>query len=1211
MEKKFVKIAKESLTSKKAGISYFQILILIIATFAFSWMIYQTSKDIEIVSAETTPTFNTCKETKTGEKCQEMLSTECNDDCKTACFPGRIQEYSECKLGCCIATDGKCIANSPKGSCEQSGGTWKDNKECNPGNVQECKLGCCVLGQEVRALVAEKECQKYSIGEMDYRAGMNEPECLALSLTQEMGACKLEDSCEFTTHVECASLQGFFSAGYLCSNPKIASNCTKQAYTGCVEDRDEVYWFDSCGNRENIYSSDKTKSWNNGLVLEKEASCSPSSNNANSDCGNCNYFLGSKCSIENNKAVCKDMSCKNAPANGGGKKDRKNGESWCVYDSQIGQGKDIPGSRHYRYSCINGEVKVEGCADFRNEICVESDIKLDKGTFSSASCRINRWQQCLEYNMQETGTAKEKQENMAEECQKNEDCFVKKINIDSGFKFNYCLPQYPPGFQFSSEGSEATAQQICSMASQKCTVIYEKEFGGWDCKQNCNCEKAVFTQKMNEFCSSLGDCGGKVNIAGDYSGSYSVKVAPKLSPKYIAGLKTNAIPVKGQKAVPGNFTDIMATLGFKSSASYSSSSEAGGFAEFTMGASAIGVTGVVLATHLTFAGIFSGSFIGVGTGASTLTGGIASAGLAGFVNGALGGFVGAAVGFVVAKIFGLSGDAAMIVVTGTSIGAAIVAISQGGLHAGFFGLVQVGFLGFLIWTAVIAIVLTIFTKIFGIGDTKKRVVTFTCKPWQPPAGGANCDLCNKNSLQGCSKYQCESLGKACKFINPGTSSEKCIASINDHTAPTINYWNIDSNLSIEKTSDGVKIKQTNGECIQEFTPILLGIKTNKPTQCKYDIVSSANWELMIDAEDFGSNLFIENHSLAFSLPSVDSIAEQFNITRQKVIEKYGNLKFYVRCQDDWGNFNPKEYLIEICVKTGPDVTAPSITRFEPEDGSFIAFNATEKQVTLYTNEPADCKWSKQTDKEYDLMTNAMNCLTDLQDQEAYGWPCSAILNNLTDGENKFYFRCKDKPWLPDNNGSRNVNKEGTEYLLAKSASELKIKNIEPNGTIIAGGEPFSVTLRAETEGGAENGKASCYYSFTGNDYIQFFDTFSSEHLQIFSQLVAGSYNIRVRCEDVAGNSAEKSTSIKLEIDTRAPKIIRVYNSNALKIITDENSECAYSNDNCNFIWQNASKMTGLLKEHDAPWTENQVYYIKCKDLWDNKQNTCFTVKTTQ
>jgi len=82
-----------------------------------------------------------------------------------------------------------------------------------------------------------------------------------------------------------------------------------------------------------------------------------------------------------------------------------------------------------------------------------------------------------------------------------------------------------------------TAEQVCSLGSQTCTVTYaEKTFGGCECVSNCDCESAGFTEKMNDYCRKLGDCGGEINVEGKYSENYDVQNAPRLSNSYISGL---------------------------------------------------------------------------------------------------------------------------------------------------------------------------------------------------------------------------------------------------------------------------------------------------------------------------------------------------------------------------------------------------------------------------------------------------------------------------------------------------------------------------------------------------------------------------------------------------------------------------------------------------------------------------------------------------
>jgi hypothetical protein len=105
-------------------------------------------------------------------------------------------------------------------------------------------------------------------------------------------------------------------------------------------------------------------------------------------------------------------------------------------------------------------------------------------------------------------------------------------------------------------------------------------------------------------------------------------------------------------------------------------------------------------------------------------------------------------------------------------------------------------------------------------------------------------------------------------------------------------------------------------------------------------------------------------------------------------------------------------------------------------------------------------------------------------------------------------------------------------------------------------------------------------------------------------MLRGLHKIYVKCEDVADNIAENSTTFTIKIDTSFPEVVRVYNEAGLKIITNEDAECRYSFDNCNFMWSNATSMPGLQREHTAPWQGRITYYIKCKDIWDNKPSGC-------
>ncbi len=101
--------------------------------------------------------------------------------------------------------------------------------------------------------------------DVDYRTDItNEASCIAEAQSQDMGACVsegIETDCIFTTRSDCDASDGdinenstsgkSFYEGLLCSAEELATSCGKQASTECYNEK--VYFFDSCGNRENVF----------------------------------------------------------------------------------------------------------------------------------------------------------------------------------------------------------------------------------------------------------------------------------------------------------------------------------------------------------------------------------------------------------------------------------------------------------------------------------------------------------------------------------------------------------------------------------------------------------------------------------------------------------------------------------------------------------------------------------------------------------------------------------------------------------------------------------------------------------------------------------------------------------------------------------------------------------------------------------------------
>ena len=450
-----------------------------------------------------------CEKTIGGAWCQNSPQTNCDtgnncagEKCKSV--PSSCESTSYCKLGCCYdSQEGTCMENTPENVCNSEGGVWDKSADCS---IPQCELACCLIGDQA-AFVTQTRCKKLSslYGlETNFRTDItNEISCIASAMPDVKGACVYEEdyskTCQFLTKKECSELSDGdateFYRDVLCSSEILGTNCGPSKKTICDEGKDEVYFVDTCGNLANIYDSSKINSkeyWTN--VYEKGVSCNPDSSNANSvGCGNCDYYLGSTCKdykSAGGKAtygdnICKDLSCKYDG------QDYKHGETWCADSNGIGE--SLPGSRHFRLVCYNGEVSVEPCADYRAETCIQSDIN----GFKTAACRVNMWQDCnLQIN--------------------KKDC--ENIDKRDCVWTTRCAPKYAPGFDFWN--TKGDAESICSMASTSCLVTYEETYDGIggskekECKTNCDCLTASWKANMNQVCTSFGDCGSKTNYLG-------------------------------------------------------------------------------------------------------------------------------------------------------------------------------------------------------------------------------------------------------------------------------------------------------------------------------------------------------------------------------------------------------------------------------------------------------------------------------------------------------------------------------------------------------------------------------------------------------------------------------------------------------------------------------------------------------------------------
>ncbi|MEM3116393.1 MAG: hypothetical protein QXX55_01880 [Candidatus Pacearchaeota archaeon] len=538
------------------------------------------------------------------------------------------------------------------------------------------------------------------------------------------------------------------------------------------------------------------------------------------------------------------------------------------------------------------------------------------------------------------------------------------------------------------------------------------------------------------------------------------------------------------------------------------------------------------------------------------------------------------------------------VATRTAVGAAVgLAALEGLTKLGIFG--AAGPAG---WMAAAFITLGIILVSMFQGETD-RTVTFQCKLWQPPSGGSDCSLCNNNLLP-CTEYQCKSLGAGCELINKNSDEPRCIwKNERDIAPPTITPWAgaLQPGYRYEPIPGGrgVEVKYQSQRCLPEWTPFTIGIELDKEGYCKLDFVSTRNFSQMRFDFD-GSTLYKKRHIQQFTFPGAQYILRNAAIN----ITNAGQFNIYVRCESINGKSNIDEFLFKFCTNDEPDNTPPIITGFNPRDGTPVAyFNENQQRlirVQVFTNEPAQCKWSME-DQNYESMENMLYCpLNPLSFNANLNYVCSGNLTGLQNNlQNKFYFRCNDT-FGNINTQSRTLTLLGTEALY--------ISSVSPNATIVKGStSPVKVTLRAQTNAGFRRGEAICSYSNNNapGSYIRFSNTSTNSHSTNL-YLGSGDYVYYIRCYDEAGNSDTKIINFEVQTDTSPPIVVRAYKeAQNLKIVTNEEGRCVYSTNNnlrCEYDFNQGLNMTrsSNKKIHSTNWDKTKTYYIKCQDEFENR-----------
>ncbi|NQU99727.1 MAG: hypothetical protein HQ538_03230, partial [Parcubacteria group bacterium] len=724
----------------------------------------------------------------------------------------------------------------------------------------------------------------------------------------------------------------------------------------------------------------------------------------------------------------------------------------------------------------------------------------------------------------------------------------------------------------------------CDLADVNCSVIRESTAGG-GCKivYNEECLTEDYAKEMNRFCTSLGDCGGSVNFDGEYVKNFDVDTdftegdvwnRDDDSPETFGADEVDRLSAFANYVTSGQVIEL----------DYSGKIASEGFSldidEYDAYGSNYALSGIP--------GFFSGGITqAVAADAGSL---VVSAPFLAIATAAISAAAGAIIGVEIAKAFGIKSSLGLFLAGagGAAIVGSLVTMLLFGWNPVGLGIFVLGLIfSFLSWLT---------------GEAEAECdpinVSFNCEAWSPPADGDNCEACNGDPLKPCSDYRCESLG-ACELIDKDGSYGICHPMTNDGVPVIISPLEkeglpMPSGMSYNENSNpltGFSItKDGDDDCIDAYNSLMFGVNTSKRAKCRFGETGQTFGEM----SSFGADAFVYEHTAIVPIanpgggvdvggdPKVDASLE-------------------MKCQDIFGNENIAGYSVRFCVNGEDSGLPPEVIESDPDSGSFVGFNDLSEPIKIITNEPADCRWSS-TNIGYESMANDMECnYAPVFSGLLMGYACTSEVGiSTTENDNTYYVRCADQPWGELANS--NIMPKSYVYNLTRVDKKIEIDSIKPDEDMESGTRIVSTELEVRTSGGGDS--HSCWWSFSGYEtMIPFFiETEEVIHTQTLDSLSSGTRTTYINCLDETGDIVNGEQEFIIVYDDDEPKVARIWQEgSSLHIITDEESECVYSDTSCSYNWDDEDVMSAgsYDSEHTISVISGKTYYIKCRDEYEN------------
>ena len=1234
----------------------FMIFVIVCAIFTIS--------SFKEVSAE--DQFGCCDVTDSGDTCAYVTEASCTEGSfvETSC-----EQTSYCKTGCCVSDIGKCSKNVAKGTCDAlEDYSWYEGADCS---VDACEEQCCVIQDFQCSYTTERNCEylidPYEDIELDFRSVDSESACVDICSASEKGCCVSEDGCSYGTKGECSqdynadTGYGFYSGSY-CSEVGSCSYCEPEDHKACIGE--DVYWIDSCGNQDKIaqdcdYITHST--WCSELGGEAHCESIACGEVYEGLSGNVftfdGYYEGDVSGVVSRNDHDDRMGLV-----------REHGESWCLYESPVGDNRDRPGSQHYRSFCYFGEEILEPCQDYREEVCLQNPYNGGTAVATGAACIGNTEENSL---------------------------------------FGAEVSGVPVGGKFWDSGS---LESTCEEANIECPMLYAKTAHTdkyWEVGVNQICLHPSWTKLMGDYCRMQGDCGASANIAEDFSNSGFYMERSQET------LKGGAFQADGTESEAEKKTYV----GFDECMNKATEEELqpneDGIVEWVCSGEK-DVSGSCLnkdcefidsveEAYLVHADDFDGGVLkadwhkdyGVGQSMESLSGEFddmyADAGM--FAVPLTGSILTVTLATIVTGGFGIAmltatpvevfaqltaetaaqastkwataypvaqnawttgwGNAIPIVGAAITIGVALVStygdrdknpieqmqasqqasvslyvsagisallyiapyIIQGGATTGPWGL------------AAAVVILVVAAILMSGGDTTEVSVTSHCEVWQAPTDNYDCTMCDIPVSEGgfaidnafgvmkgyqCTEYKCKSLGNQCEFIseNQGTSRPKCVqAELNDVTEPYIEEFLLifsdDMNDASSENNPGYTLKDS-----VEYDDDYDGyISTDSQYGSNVDFENNNHLKIKKEILPYQTVTFgVKTDEL-----SQCKITQDYNATSIDEADMYFDNSYYDYHHNQSWILNPSEeyqFFVWCQDYNGNDGDKFFLVEISTNKGDdvtpvqVVGTSVVNNGFVPNTTSAMDVTFYTNEPADCYWSTNDVD-VTLMENFTTSDYDCSSGATST----DSFFFE-HDALQMPIEYG------ENTFYFACSDCAGNN--NTQNHVYTLYGTEALSIdqyypngetfytdTLSLSVSTSGGAEEGKSVCSYNGVDFLT---TNASTHSQVLENLEKGEYSYAVDCMDVAGNKNSTSVSFTIDVDEAGPGLSSLYSSDGTVYFElDEASWCEYYYEEFEY-GSGTSVVSGATSGSFAISESVSEYYVICVDEFDNEME--FTVATS-